>query len=128
MAGSQAHLLVHGLALGLHIGIGIEVVDLEDLELVSELHPTVATAASPPSRGPWPASPQLRRCPTDWPRSEADPSTRMPALVVHKAGIDNYKMQIKMRAWSYIIEFLDRCKGYNIILLFRFDRIWSTLG
>jgi hypothetical protein len=62
------------------------------------------------------------------PRSEADPSTRMPALVVHKAGIDNYKMQIKMRAWSYIIEFLDRCKGYNIILLFRFDRIWSTLG
>ena len=71
MAGSQAHLLVHGLALGLHIGIGIEVVDLEDLELVSELHPTVATAASPPSRGPWPAPPQLRRCPRERP-SEAN--------------------------------------------------------
>jgi hypothetical protein len=52
----------------------------------------------------------------------------MRALVVHKAEIDNYKMQIKMRAWSYIIEILDRCKGYNIILLFWFDRIWSTLG
>ena len=52
-----AHLLVHGLALGLHVGVGIEVVGLEDLELVGELHPAVAaaragSATASPHRGP----------------------------------------------------------------------------
>jgi hypothetical protein len=51
MAGRQVHLLVHGLALGLHVGVGIEVVGFEDLELVGELHPAVATAAPAPHRG-----------------------------------------------------------------------------
>jgi len=50
--GGRAHLLVHGLALGLHVGVGIEVVGLEDLELVGELHPAIAAAAAPaPHRG-----------------------------------------------------------------------------
>jgi hypothetical protein len=46
IAGRQAHLLVHSLALGLHIDVEIEV--------VGELHPAIASAASPtpdPHRG-----------------------------------------------------------------------------
>lgn len=38
---SKPNLFVHGLAFGLDVGIGIEIVGLEDLELVGELDPTL---------------------------------------------------------------------------------------
>lgn len=38
------YLLVHGVALGLHVRVGVEVVGLEDLHLVGERHPAVAAS------------------------------------------------------------------------------------